>query len=284
MQENAPSRTAQRVALRRTAHQILDRPLVFEDPLALAMLGPRAAEELRADPDRGEASPAAPYLRAFLAARSRLAEDELALAVARGVSQYVILGAGLDTFAWRNPHPPGSLAVFEVDHPASQAFKRQRLAEAGLAPPPDLAFAPVDFLKVSLAEGLRRAGHDQGRASFFSWLGVTPYLTPEAVMDTLRFIAVSPAGGGVVFDFAVSPSRLDAPGRAAYQALAARAEAGGEPWLAHFEPAALAVELRAMGFAEVTRLGRAEINARYFAGRADGLGVGSMYQLISARV
>ena len=145
MQANQPSLTAQRVALRRAAHQLLDHPVVFADPLALAILGPEAEAALRADPKSAGTSRIAPYLRAFLAARGSFAEEELARAVERGVGQYVVLGAGLDTFAFRNPYPPGALQVYEVDHPATQAWKRQRLAEAGIAVPPDLMFAPLDF-------------------------------------------------------------------------------------------------------------------------------------------
>ena len=115
----------------------------------------RVLRPCRADPHQFETSPLSPYLRAFVAARSRYAEDELALGVRRGVSQYVILGAGLDTFAYRNPYPEGVLHVFEVDHPATQIWKRARLEEVGITLPGDLTFAPVDFETQTLAEGLR---------------------------------------------------------------------------------------------------------------------------------
>src|SRR6185437_1053437 len=124
-----------------------------------------------ADHDR---SPLAPYLRAAFAARSRFAEDALRDAVARGVEQYVVLGAGFDTFAYRNPFP--SLRVFEVDHPATQARKRQRLAEARIDVPPFATFVPVDFATTSLADGLTNAGFRKDAAAFVSWLGVVPYL------------------------------------------------------------------------------------------------------------
>src|SRR5437868_2095169 len=141
MQHPGPSRTALRVALRRAAHQLFDaRPLVFEDPLAVRILGPHA-EELHRTPGRNEAYRPRPHsisLRAFLVARSRYAEDLLARAVHSGVGQYVILGAGLDTFAYRNPHP--QLRVFEVDHPATQQWKRDLLAESGIAIPPSLTY------------------------------------------------------------------------------------------------------------------------------------------------
>jgi methyltransferase (TIGR00027 family) len=188
MKENQPSRTAQRVAMRRAAHQLLDDPKVFDDPVAILIIGKESASALQADPHQSETTRLSPYLRAFMAARSRYAEDELALGVQRGVRQYVVLGAGLDTFAYRNPYPE-VLHVFEVDHPSTQAWKRARLEEIGIAIPGNLTFAPIDFETQTLAEGLRSAGCDPGICTFFSWLGVTPYLTAEAVAATLRFIA-----------------------------------------------------------------------------------------------
>ena len=133
---------------------------------------------------------------------------ELALGVRGAVCQYVILGAGLDTFAYRNPYPQGTLHVFEVDQPATQTWKRARLDEMGMTPPGDLTFAPVDFETRTLADGLRGAGYDPGKGTFFSWLGVTEYLTTEAVMTTLRFIASASKGSGIVFDYMISPSLL----------------------------------------------------------------------------
>src|SRR5512137_207084 len=127
MEENRPSATAQRVAMRRAAHQLLDNPKIFDDPLALHIIGKENASALQTDPRQYETTPLSSYLRAFVAARSRYAEDELAFGVRRGVRQYVILGAGLDTFAYRNPYSEGALHVFEVDHPTTQTWKRERL-------------------------------------------------------------------------------------------------------------------------------------------------------------
>src|SRR5580693_1539028 len=146
MQEGKFSRTAQRVAIRRAAHQLLDQPRVLDDPLALRIIGADAAEELRSNPKEHHAFSRA--FRAFMAARSRYAEDELARAVAHGVRQYVVLGAGLDTFAYRNPYP--GLRVFEVDHPATQAWKLEMLQKAGLGTAPGAVFVPVDFETDSL--------------------------------------------------------------------------------------------------------------------------------------
>jgi methyltransferase (TIGR00027 family) len=284
MQENRPSATAQRVALRRAAHQLLDKPKVFDDPVALRIVGGERAAALQADPHRSEATPLSPYLRAFMAARSRYAEDELVLGVRRGIRQYVILGAGLDTFAYRNPYPEGTLHVFEVDHPATQAWKRARLEEVGIDLPPDLTFAAVDFETQTLADGLLKAGYDPCQCTFFSWLGVTPYLTSDTVMATLRWIASAPSGSAVVFDYAISPSLLTATERWVFDTLAQRVAAAGEPWQGFFEPAALMRDLQAMGFGHVEDMGPAEINARYFKDRTDGLRVGSLAHLMNARV
>src|SRR5580704_6309372 len=174
MQDARPSRTALRVALRRAAHQLYDaRPLVLEDPVAVPILGKTYAEELRRTPTRSD-RPFSVGLRAFLVARSRYAEDTLAHAVERGVKQYVLLGAGLDTFAHRNPH--SHLRVFEVDHPATQQWKRELLETSRLPAPGNLTYAPVDFERESLPEQLLSVGFDPDVPTFFAWLGVVPYL------------------------------------------------------------------------------------------------------------
>lgn len=284
MKEGRPSKTAQRVAMRRAAHQLLDDPKVFDDPVALRIIGKEDASALQADPRQSESTPLSPYLRAFVAARSRCAEDELALAVLRGVRQYVILGAGLDTFAYRNPHPQGVLHVFEVDHPTTQIWKRTRLDEVGIALPDNLTFAPVDFETQPLEEGLRAAGYDPGKSTFFSWLGVTEYLTAEAVMATLRFIASAPMGSAIVFDYMLSPSLLIPAQRSRFDAFAQRVASAGEPWQTFFDPGLLTTDLRAMGFGYVEDNGPEEINARYFKDRRDGLRVGSLSHLMKAQV
>jgi methyltransferase (TIGR00027 family) len=282
MIDSRPSRTAQRVAMLRAAHQLLDDPPVHEDSLALAILGRAEADALRAGPRRFEDVPGAPFLRAFLAVRSRLAQDALARAVSHGVRQYVILGAGLDTFAYRNPHR--GLRVVEVDHPATQAWKRRRLVEAHLAVPEGVTFVALDFASEPLSAALDRAGVHRDEPSFFSWLGVTPYLEPADVLTTLAAIAPFAVGGGeVVFDYCVPPASLAPPQRAAFEALAARVAAAGEPFRAFFEPLALVAAVQGLGFREVCDIPPHELNARFFAGRADGLRVGSAGHILMAR-
>jgi methyltransferase (TIGR00027 family) len=284
MKEGRPSATAQRVAMRRAAHQLLDDPKIFDDAVALRIIGRESASALQADPRQFEATPLSTYLRAFVAARSRYAEDELSLGVRRGICQYVILGAGLDTFAYRNPYPEGALHVFEVDHPTTQTWKRVRLEEVGIRLPGDLTFVPVDFESQTLEEGLWNAGYAPDKGTFFSWLGVTEYLTTEVVTATLRFIASAPVGSGVVFDYMISPSLLTSVQRLGLDTLSLRVAFAGEPWQAFFDPEVLTKDLRAMGFGYVEDKGSEEINTMYFKNRKDGLQVGSLSHLMNAQV
>jgi methyltransferase (TIGR00027 family) len=281
LREERASVTAQRVAMRRAAHQVLDRPLVLDDPLALTIIGAEAAGALASERAGGQLR-AAKYFRAFLAARSRFAEDELARAVRRGVRQYVVLGAGLDTFAYRNPYP--DLRVFEVDHPDTQEWKRGRLAAGGIVVPESVTFAPVNFERETLEEGLRHVGFRAEKPAFYSWLGVTPYLVPETVLATLRLIIGLCRENGVAFDYAVPRASLPLLTRVAFDALAARVAAAGEPFRGFFVPEELGAALQGMGYQHVENLREEEINARYFSGRSDGLRVGSGFgHLIVAR-
>jgi methyltransferase (TIGR00027 family) len=275
MRHATPSRTAQRVALRRAAHQLLDYPRVFDDPLAVAIAD--GASELPAHAQQ----PFSKALRAFLAVRSRYAEDQLAAAVEHGVRQYVLLGAGLDTFAYRNPFRSAGLHVFEVDHPATQEWKREQLHRAGIAIPPEMTFAAADFERQSLDAVLTAAGFSKREPGLFSWLGVTPYLSRPAFDATIRFIASMPSGSGVVFDFAVDRSLLSPQQQLALDALSARVARAGEPFQLFFDPAALAADLARLGFGKIEDLDCDQINARYFAGRSDGLAVSGGGHLLS---
>jgi len=258
MQTGQPSRTALSAAAHRAAHQVLEQGRIFADPLALRILGPDADAIVA----RMAAQPARRGMRLFIAARTRFAEDALAAAVSRGVRQLVVLGAGLDTFAYRNPHQ--GLKVFEVDYPATQAWKRHRLADAGVIAPACLTYTPVDFERSTLGEGLAIAGFDPARPSFFTWAGVVPYLTREAVLGTLAFIGALPGGAEVTFDYSDPPETLPPDQRAAQAERAATVAAAGEPWITHFAPDELALELRGLGFTEIEDLGPREITARYF--------------------
>jgi methyltransferase (TIGR00027 family) len=205
-------------------------------------------------------------MRIFVAIRSRFAEDALAAAVERGVRQLVVLGAGLDTYAYRTSFGD-RLHVFEVDHPATQVWKRQRLEDAAIPIPGSLTFAPVDFELETLAEGLVAAAFDPAQQTFFTWLGVVPYLTEETVWSTLGFIASLPNGAHVVFDYSDPPSSLSAEMRVNHETRAAHVAELGEAWMSYFEADKLRARLLALGFSEVEDLGPPQIAARYFPNR-----------------
>jgi methyltransferase (TIGR00027 family) len=282
METGRASVTAGRVAERRAVHQILDSPLVFADRLALSVIDPDAARQLQDDPGRHDASAVSRALRAFVCVRSRVSEDRLADAVADGVEQCVVLGAGFDTFAYRNPFP--SLRVFEVDHPATQAVKRARLAAVGVALPPTLRYVPADLVQDSLGEVLIEAGFDTSRPAFVSWLGVVPYLRPADITATLRWLGALPPRTAVVFDYGIPPESLPVALSGRYQQLRQRVAALGEPFLTFLDPAEAAALLRGAGFTTITDLGSEDINARYFADRTDGLRVSLAGRIVHAIV
>jgi methyltransferase (TIGR00027 family) len=248
METGQPSRTAWSAARYRAAHQVIERGAIFRDPVATQILG-LSDEELLADAPRRA-------MRAFIAARHRFAEDALATAVRRGIRQVVVLGAGLDTFAYRNPFD--GVRVVEVDHPATQAWKRERLTAAGIEIPPSVSYTGVDFEKESLADRLRLDG-----PAFFVWLGVVPYLTLDGFRATISYVA-GVDGNEVVFDYAQSPEKMSPLRRAALEERAARVARIGEPWLTYFEPDEIAADLRARGFGEIEDLGPAQLAARFF--------------------
>lgn len=264
MESTQPSRTALAAATHRAVHQELEDGRTFRDPLAVAIVGADPAglvSDARANPQRRR-------MRLFIAARSRFAEETVAAAVGRGVRQLVVLGAGLDTFAYRNRHGADGLQVFEVDHPATQEWKRARLAAAGIAVPASLTFVPVDFETQSLPEGLAGTGFDHSRRASFSWLGVVPYLSREAVSATLQFVATVP-GAEIVFDYSNPPEELTAEQRAAHDARAALVAQAGEPWITYFDTEDLHAELRDLGLEDITDLGPTQLISRYFGGPAD---------------
>lgn len=281
--EGKPSRTAIATALHRAAHQLLDRPVVFDDPYALRIVGAERVRRLALNLERYQA-PRARAMRAFLVTRARYAEDQLARVYQHGTRQYIILGAGLDTFAYRNPYG-SALRVFEVDHPSAQAWKRARLREQGIDLPRSLTLVPVDFEKHALAARLRQAGFRHTAPCFVSWLGVTMYLTRDAVMQTLRFVARSCVRGSeIVFDFSLPDDALAETERVSRAQRAARVAELGEPWISHFDPAALAGELKALGFSEAEHFGVNEANQRYFSNRADHLRWRGSARIMTARV
>ena len=290
MQAGKPSGTAYRVALRRAAHQVFDSPVIFRDPLALRILGldadgrplkregeSRAAVDLRA-PSR----PSSAGLRAFLVARSRFAEDTLAAAVASGgVTQYVLLGAGLDTFPYRNPH--AGLRVFEVDHPDTQAWKLSLLSRTRIDVPETVAHVAVDFQHDSLAEKLASAGLVPAEKTVFAWLGVVPYLTDAGFTATMDFLSGCAPGSELIFDYGLPRESLPFLERLAFDSMAARVAAAGEPFQLFFAPDEIHARLRGMDWEVIDDMGSSELNARYFTeGKLRAIGGGG--RMLSARL
>jgi len=266
MQPGLPSKTAFAAAAHRAAHQTLERGTLFRDPLAARILGPEA-EKLIGEITRLEVQR---KMRMFIAMRSRFTEDALDAAVKSGVRQLVILGAGLETFAYRSPYND-ALRVFEVDYPATQAWKRQRLAEADIVIPDWLTFAPVDFESESLPERLAAVGFDPVQQTFFTWLGVVPYLTQEAIWATLGFIAGIPGGSHVIFDYSDPPETMNEEVRKYHDQRARRVAAIGESWITYFEAEPLRQKLLDIGFLEVEDLRPGQLVNRFYPGRGNPL-------------
>jgi methyltransferase (TIGR00027 family) len=284
VQDEKPSATAWHVALARAAHQMFDTPKVFDDPFALRIVG---AYSQGGNPetffhDRYKPTLRSTFVRALVAVRSRLAEDELAAAVGRGVRQYVLLGAGLDTFAYRNPH--AGVRVFEVDHPATQSWKRKILGRAAIPTPESLTFVPVNFERQTAMEALTAAGFDRSSPAFFAWLGVTMYLQEEAVYSMLRDVAGMPARSGVIFDYAVSKQEMSLLSRLAVGVVNRRLKRVGEPWVTFLAPAALTARLASLGFHDVRDVSATELNARFYRDRSDGLRVSPVGRVMIASV
>ncbi|HKV23219.1 MAG TPA: class I SAM-dependent methyltransferase [Candidatus Acidoferrum sp.] len=258
MNPNQPSRTALMIARQRAAHQLLDHGAILKDPFALKLLNEGESDVLQF----ANAHPLATIGRLFTAARSRIAEDALSDAVERGVRQVVILGAGLDTFALRNPHSSRQLRIYEADHPATQAWKRQRLAEAQIALPPWLVFVALDFEQGDLGETLAGAGFAPNSPAFFTWLGVVPYLTQDAIANTLNYIA-SIRSSAVVFDYMEPPEASSEEITELVTQRTAQLEKMDERWASRFDPAGMAALLRSQGFLNFDDIDFQQIRSRF---------------------
>lgn len=290
------SLTAVTAARWRAAHLLLDGdPKVFRDDLALRFSGADSEAAFRENLDATLAQIAAKAgadaaqksfraARSSMLARSRYTEDALSHAMARGIRRYVILGAGLDSFAWRRPDLATTVEVFEIDHPASQRWKQQRLRELGLDQPSNLSFLPIDFERQTLLEGLRDGGYPLGEPAFISWLGVTQYLTREAVLGILKQVATLGAGTEISFTFIVPQALWIGDDHGMFPIATASAAASGEPWISFFEPGELTSRLQELGFTHVAHFSPHDANALYFAGRSDGLHAISGEHMMRAKV
>jgi methyltransferase (TIGR00027 family) len=289
MEKSTVSATALITAFARAYHATHDTPKIFDDYLAGEILtedeciffGKNLAEALKffnpelaaSNPDQKTALDWVMKVQnaPITISRARYTEDCLGLAIKQGVEQYIILGAGMETFAFRKPELMERLHVYEIDHPATQTFKQQRLAELGWEIPDRLEFVPADFSKEKLAVVLKRSSYDPEKCSFFSWLGVTYYLSEDIVWDTLCSIGtIASKGSSVVFDY-IDTEGFD-PGKAAkrMQLMQAIVQRVGEPMKANFDPYTLGNDLENIGLRLEENLSPTEIEERYFNNRADG--------------
>jgi methyltransferase (TIGR00027 family) len=267
MIQNSASRTAFGTLYMRAVHQLLDtKPLILDDPPSLTLLGEYLTRKIR-DTKKHHRTLGARALRSHVVVRSRFAEDRLAASVGRGIRQYIILGAGFDTFVFRQPSWATDLKVFEVDNPVTQEKKISMLAAAGMVPPSNLCFTSIDFEKESLHNGLKRSGVLFTEPAFFSWLGVTMYLQEEAIDSVLKTIAQFPAGSEVVFTFSQPPDSLSRREKSYHSLLAGIVRQAGEPFISYFTAAAIQAKLHGAGFKTVFFLSAREAEDLYFRKR-----------------
>jgi methyltransferase (TIGR00027 family) len=258
MKPSEPSRTALVIARQRAAHQVLDHGSILHDPYAMKIL----CEDEQNVLQFATQHPLASIGRLFTAARSRIAEDAMATAVERGVRQVVILGAGLDTFALRNPHVARQIRIYEVDHPATQAWKLERLAELKVALPSWLIFVPVDFERENVGEKLVAAGFQQDSPAFFTWLGVVPYLNLDAIGCTLDYMA-SIQNSELVFDYMEPPQAFSDEMRELVTKQTEQLEKINERWVSRFEPGGIRETLRSHGFSAIEDISFEQIKSRF---------------------
>ncbi|MFF4776782.1 class I SAM-dependent methyltransferase [Microtetraspora fusca] len=283
MHVGQPSQTAIITAAARAAHLVVDgEPFIFHDTVAAALLGEHAEQIIGFHRAHGEHLIMS-GVRAQVTARSRYTERRLAELVRDGLEQYVVLGAGLDTFAYRSD-PAARVAVFEVDHPATQRWKRELLAAAGIPLPETLTFAPADLETADLGSGLAAAGFDPSRPSLVSWLGVSMYLTAEAVAAALAAVGRFAPGTELIMEYALPPALRDERGAAyAEFALPAAAERG-EPWLTFFTPDDLSALLERQGLETVEHVRQADSVEPALWRRSDSLRPTDLCRLVRATV
>jgi methyltransferase (TIGR00027 family) len=264
----SPSKTAVMTAVARALHREEPPPWVLDDHLALGLAGDEGVSLTQRLRDELSQEDLLTFTR-WMSVRSRLTDDVVERAVAAGARQYAILGAGLDSFAYRRPDLLARLRVFEVDHPASQAWKRQRLAELSVSLPANLVFTPVDFETQTLRDGLLAAGFDFAASAVFSWIGVTMYLTLGAIEATLETVAACPPDSQIVLTYNPPPSALDDQALAMHSTMSRVVGEMGEPWISLFTPTEAEALLHRCGFGEVEHFGPAETIRTYFPGRPD---------------
>ena len=280
--EDLPSQTALMAAAARAAHLIVDRePIIFADELAAALLGDQADELISYHRAHGTHLVLS-CARAQVLCRSRFTEDHLAACVQGGITQYVILGAGLDSFAYRSDSGP--VRVFEVDHPATQQWKRAQLAAASIPVPDSVSYVAMDFEHDQLADRLRQAGFDPSRPALVSWLGVTMYLTQAAIGRTLAEISGFAPGTQLVTDYMLPAGLRDDTGDAYASLVAPAAAERGEPWLTFLAPDDMSALLAGHGFGAVEHVRQRDAVPPALWDRADSLRPADLSVLARATV
>jgi methyltransferase (TIGR00027 family) len=278
MDATAPSTTSMMAAIGRGLHRERhERPWILDDPYALPLVGPGWPQLLAFY----EALLPAHMLQLAIpaiAVRSRYAEDRLE---AGGFSQYVLLGAGMDSLAWRRPDLLRRVTLFEVDHPGTQAWKRERAAALCLPENEAHVFAPADFEKEDLRDVLDRAGFDWGKPTLFSWLGVVMYLTRDAITTTLRTLAGAGPGSGLVLTYLSAPEHMDAESRALFEVMEPLVVQAGEPFTEGFAPDDFEALVRDCGHVVDENVSPRSLMARYFADRTDGLRPFTLERILS---
>jgi methyltransferase (TIGR00027 family) len=283
MEPGKRSVMAEGTALFRAIHQLIDDdPKILSDPLAIAILGMNT-EQIEAECER-LSSTRSKQARILPVMRSRYTEDELAASINRGVTQYVVLGAGLDTSPYRSGHVAEQLRTFEIDHPDTQRWKLECLQKAGIRTPQNLTHVAIDFERESLADGLQRNGFKLDQPAFFSWLGVMYYLHQESVLETFRYVAGTAPGGQIVLDFMLDDASFDETKQISIQKASAYVASIGEPWLTRYSAEELAEILRNIGFSKVTYFSNELATERYLQDRSDGLSLDPFIQMMGAIV
>ncbi len=272
-------------AVYRAEHQILDgHPKILSDPIAVGFVPGSSEPEIRAREEECR-QPLHQKTRTPFVLRSRFCEDQLYEATKEGVRQYLILGAGFDTFAYRHPTWASELSIIEIDHPTTQAVKKDYLSKAGIAPANNVSYCPIDFEHTSLPEGLASSPFDPHVPTVVSWLGVIFYLTRPAIEETFQFALSLPSPSRFVFSFIPPLSFIDDPDeREIIKSILARTAELGEPIISLFEPSELQEWLLRLGFSNVFHLSPEQAQERYFANRPDGLIAPSGGQIMCAYV
>ncbi|MBM4306905.1 MAG: class I SAM-dependent methyltransferase [Deltaproteobacteria bacterium] len=275
MKEKKQSQMAEKCAYVRAIHLLYDNPIIFEDPFAIKLISSGSRRILNSWILRRLLAlryPWGRYCLGEIVARNRYSEDQLEKAIARGIKQYVIIGAGLDSFALRRRDLEEHLKIFELDHPTTQRVKKERLDKLNINLPKNLEFVPIDFEKDTIAKALGQSSYLHQLPAFFSWMGTVNYLTRGAIFKTLRSLtSFSAPGSEIIFDYPILDELLDPSELRRIKQIRRFTKRCGEPWITSFDPIALPIEMKELGFTLIENLSPHEQKIKYFKNRKDGL-------------